>query len=190
MKTQCWIITLLFALIFINAKAQDNGNRWSFELSGGAGFPLQEVGGTDLDVGLSLEGTVHYRLLKHAGLYAGWGWAHFAGDDQLDYEETGYIMGLSFEHPFPQSSIRYFLRAGALYNHLEVEDESGEIIEDTGHGWGWQAAAGLDIPIGEKWSLTPGLNFHALNRDMDANGQVRNLNLRYLSARIGIEKKF
>jgi len=190
MKTQCWIITLFFALILVNATAQESDSRWSFELNGGAGLPLQKLGGTELATGFNLEGALHYRVLEHTGLYAGWGWAHFAGGDQLDYEETGYVMGLSFEHPLPQSSISYYLRAGALYNHLEVEDESGEIIDDTGHGWGVQAAAGFDIPIGAKWSLTPGLKFHALNRDLDTAGQPRDFNLRYISARIGIEKKF
>jgi hypothetical protein len=190
MKTQWLIITLFFALILINASAQDNGSRWSFELNGGAGFPMQELGGTELETGLNLEATLHYRLLQHTGLYAGWGWAHFAGNDQLDYEETGYVMGLTFEHPFPQSAIRYYLRAGALYNHLEVEDNSGEIIGDTGHGWGVQAAAGVNIPIGGKWSLTPGVKFHALNRDLDTGATVTGLDLRYLSARVGIRKDF
>lgn len=190
MKTQWLVITLFFALILINAKAQDSGSRWSFELNGGAGFPLQELADTKLERGLNLEGALHFRLLEHTGLYAGWGWAHFAGEDALDYEETGYVMGLTFEHPFPQSSISYYLRAGALYNHLEVEDDSGEIIDDTGHGWGVQAAAGVDLPIGGKWSLTPGVKFHALNRDLDTGGQTTDLNLRYVSARIGIKKRF
>ena len=190
MKTQCLVITLFFALILINAQAQDNGSRWSLELNGGAGLPLQELAGTELETGLNLEATLHFRLLEHTGLYAGWGWAHFAGDDQLDYEETGYVMGLTFEHPFPQSAISYYLRAGALYNHLEIEDDSGEIIDDTGHGWGLQAAAGIDIPIGRKWSLTPGVKFHALNRGLETGGQTKDLNLRYLSARMGIKKQF
>jgi|AntRauTorckE5430_2_1112549.scaffolds.fasta_scaffold17827_2 hypothetical protein len=190
MKTNWFVITLFFALILINAKAQDSGRRLSFELSGGAGFPVQKLGGTELETGLNLEGTLHYRLLEHTGIYAGWGWAHFAGNDQLDYEETGYVMGLTFEHPFPQSSINYYLRAGALYNHLEVEDDSGEIIDDTGHGWGIQAAAGVDIPIGSKWSLTPGVKFHALDRSLDNGGQINNLDLRYLSARVGLRKRF
>lgn len=186
-----WLVTTLFlALLAINANAQDGGSRWGIELNGGVGFPLQQLGNTELEAGLNLEGILQYRVLEHTGLYAGWGWAHFAGDDGLDYEETGYVMGLTFEHPFPQSSIHYYLRAGALYNHLEIEDNSGDLIHDTEHGWGLQAAAGVSIPIGGKWSLTPGVKFHALSRDLDTGGKTTDLDLRYLSARIGIRKQF
>lgn len=190
MKTKVWAIMALATMVSISSMAQENSGRFGIELTGGASFATQKLDGASLNTGAGFEGLLHYRVLPHTGLYAGWGWNRFAADNNLDYEETGYIMGLQFKHPIGSSAISYYLRAGALYNHIEIENDKGNIIGDTGHGWGWQTAAGVDLPLGSGWSLTPGVKFNSLSRELDQDGVTTDLNLNYLSARLGVMKVF
>ena len=190
MKTKVLAIMALATMVSISSMAQNNNGRFGIELTGGASFATQQLGGNDLNTGAGFEGILHYRFMPHTGLYAGWGWNRFAADENFDYEETGYIMGVQFKHPIGNSPIAYYLRAGALYNHIEVENDKGDIIGDTGHGWGWQAAGGVDIPLGSGWSLAPGVKFNSLSRELDEDGVKTNLNLSYFSARLGVVKVF
>lgn len=195
MKTKELMALILLTVLSVNSIAQESDKRFGFELSGGASFATQKLGGADLNTGLGFEGIFHYRFMPHLGVYAGWGWNKFAADKSaigadLDFEETGYVVGLQFKHPIGSSPMSYYVRAGGLYNHIEVENDEGDIIHDTGHGFGWQLAGGIDIPLGKNWSLTPGVKFNALSRDLDEDGVSTALDLNYLSVRVGILKKF
>jgi opacity protein-like surface antigen len=106
------------------------------------------------------------------------------------FEETGYVLGLNFTHPIGTSKLAYYLRAGALYNHIETENADGDIINDSKHGLGFQIAGGLDINLGETWSLVPGIKFNALQRETEFEGVTKNLDYQYISVRIGIVKRF
>jgi hypothetical protein len=77
-----------------------------------------------------------------------------------------------------------------LYNHIETENRDGDLLNDSKHGLGWQVAGGLNIPLGGKWSFTPGLRFSSLSRDIRFEDVSRELNLNYFSLRIGIMKVF
>jgi len=196
MKPQAFIIAIALLLLGSTISvAQEQEGRFALELSGGPSWAVNQEGVSNLNTGAGFEGILHYRFLPHTGIYAGWGWnrfsteASFAGND-TDFEETGYVLGLQFKHPIGMSPLAYYLRAGGLYNHYEIESEAGEIIVDTGHGLGWQLAGGLDIAINDSWHLTPGFKFNALNRDFTSSGTDRSLRINYLSARIGILKKF
>jgi hypothetical protein len=186
---------LIFTLITTSVFAQNLDSKFSFELNAGPSLAIQDLGGTDLNIGLGFEGTITYRFMPHLGAYAGWGWNKFASDEQFegidaDFEETGYVFGLEFKHPFLTSDISWLVRAGGLYNHLEIENSDGDIVWDTGHGLGYQVVAGIEVPIGEKWSLTPTIKFHSLSREIDVSGGNRELDQRYLGARIGLVRNF
>jgi opacity protein-like surface antigen len=194
MKTKVLIALAVFALA-LSGFAQEKEKRFGFELSGGASFATRELGGADLKFGFGGEGIFHYRILPHAGVYAGWGYNTFSAENsfagnEIDFEETGYVFGLQFKHPIGISPVSYYVRAGALYNHIELENTDGDIIGDTGHGFGWQAAGGVDIPLGRNWSLTPGVKFNSLSGDVNMEGTTTQLDLNYLQVRVGILKKF
>jgi hypothetical protein len=195
MKTKVFFLSLLLLLLALAGRAQQNEKRFGIEFSGGVSLAVNELSGADLNPGPGFEGILHYRFMPHLGLYAGWGWnrlgaeASFAGAD-VCFEETGYVFGLQFKHPIGNSRTAFYVRGAGLYNHIEIENAGGDIIADTGHGFGWQVAAGLDLPLGRTWSLTPGLKFNSLSRDADFEGAVYGLDYRYLSARIGILKQF
>ena len=185
----------MVSMLSLNSFAQGNEKKFGFELCPGASFPTRNLYDAELKTGYGFEGMFHYWFLPHTGVYAGWGWNKIAADESfagnnMDFEETGYIFGVQYRHLLGNSSTSFFVRAGGLYNHIEIEDKDGNITEDTGHGFGWQVAGGLDIPLGRNWSLTPGIKFNALSRDLVIEGTSKQLILNYVSVRAGITKKF
>ncbi len=194
MKTKGLLILATITLLSLSSFGQEKENRFGIELNGGASFATRELGGADLNTGVGFETVFHYRFMNHLGAYAGWGWNKFSTDDtfagnSVDFEETGYVFGLQFMHPISTSSLSYYARLGGLYNHIEIE-EGDDIIEDTGHGLGFQIAAGINIPLGSNWNLNPGLKFNAISGDIDNNGNTTDLDLNYIMIRVGIVKNF
>ncbi|MBU2554838.1 MAG: porin family protein [Bacteroidetes bacterium] len=197
MKTKVLFASLLMATFFVSSSimAQENDKRFGLELSAGASWATSKPGNTKLNTGFGFEGLFHYRFMPHTGVYAGWGWNRFGADDSFAgsdvcFEETGYVFGLQFKHPISTWPIAYYLRAGGLYNHIEIENSDGDIIGDTGHGLGFQLAAGIDYSLGKNWSITPGLKFNSLSGDVEIEGVTASLNHNYLSLRVGIIKRF
>lgn len=184
------IITLLLSTI---SNAQEH--RLSFEFNSGASYYTKNLGGADLKIGGGFEGVFAYRVMPHLQLLGGWGWNKFSSDNSfagrnIDFEETGYIFGFQFKHPFAVTNFQYYIRLNGLYNHIELENEDGEIIDDTGHGFGFQTAIGIALPISESWTLTPGVKFNTLERTLDSELYSKKLQQNYLSLRVGIEYQF
>lgn len=195
MKTKLFIGLSLFVLLSLNGTVQAQERRFGLEISGGPSFATSEFA-EGIRMGFGFDGTIHYRFLNHTGVYAGWGENWFttetsSSDSNRDYEETGYVLGLQFRHPLKGDRSSYFLRAGVLYNHIEVENDNGDILEDTGHGPGFQLAAGFGFDLGSSWSLTPVLKYNHLTRPLDsAESSPVDTNFNYITLRIGIQKLF
>mgnify|MGYP006279572019 CR=1 FL=1 len=156
---------------------------------------MKDLGGTDLNIGAGFEGLFHYSVQQHLGVYAGWGWNRFGTDESFqgidaDFEETGYVFGLKFSHPIQYTPLSWSVRAGGLYNHLEIENSDGDIVRDSGHGLGYHAGAGLEFQIAEKWSLNTTAVFHSLSRSIDADETNVPLDLSYITARVGFARTF
>lgn len=195
MKIKTAMLSVLLILFFINSNAQEKEKKFSFELNLGTSFATKDLGDANLKTAFGSEFMFHYQLMSHMGAYLGWGYNKFSAEtsfagNSMDFEETGYILGIQFKHPIANSPLSYFLRAGGMYSHIEIENEEGEIIENTGHGLGWQVGAGIDIPLSSKWSLTPSVKYSALSRESEIEGMNTPLDLNYFSVRIGITKKF
>lgn len=195
MKTKVFATVVVLVSFFTSAMAQDRDKRFGFELASGASFATSKLNDASLSTGGGIEGIFHYRFMPHTGIYAGWGWNRFSSDNSfagknIDFEETGYVIGLQFKHPVGNSPFSYYFRGAGLYNHIEIENEEGDIIKDSGHGMGWQVAGGIDLNLGKNWSLTPGVKFNSLIRDIEIEGISKELNLNYVSFRVGILKKF
>lgn len=170
--------------------------RITLDLRGAVAAPTSELGGTDLGTGAGFGGTVAWQLQPHLHLYGGWDWMRFAADNwfagpEPDFEETGYTFGLRFEHPLRTTSrTLYRLEAGGTYKHIEVEDANGDVIEDTGHGLGYELGAGLLMPLGETWKLAPTLRYRALSRDFTVGATTTAGDLRYVALEIGFSRRF
>jgi hypothetical protein len=155
----------------------------------------QQLAGAELDNGLGIGGVVTYGLQQHLAAYAGWDWLRFhavesfAGAD-ADFEETGYTLGLRFEHPFEDGSASYRVEAGITYKHVEVEDEAGELVADSGHEPGFEVGGGIVLPLGESWRLAPSLRYRSLQPAFEIEGVTRETALRYAALELGLSYRF
>jgi len=189
-------ITFVGALLLLISTPTVAQDRFGVELRVGPEFATQDLGNANLNTGFGSELVFSYRFLPHLGAYGGWGYGRmsadgnsFAGTD-IDVEETGYTFGLQFIHPIRTSRYGYFLRAGAIYNHIEVENTDGDITADSDHGFGWQIGAGPVITLGQNWQLMPGLRYRSLSRDIEVGGVNTDVELTYFTAGVGIMRTF
>ena len=187
--------SLLVALCLLPASLQAQ-ERWGFDLRAGGAAATAELGDADLSIGFGFEGTLMVRTMEHLFVYAGWDWHAFSSDESfagpdIDFEETGYAFGVLFEHPLKNGDLPAIqLRAGATVNHIEVEDDDGEILADSGHGVGWEVGAGLAVPFGDSWRLTPGFRFRTLSRDLEIGSTTTAVDLSYIAFEIGFSRLF
>lgn len=185
----CSIAFLAFPNINMAQKA------WGIEVRPGVNFATKKLGDANLKTGFGIEGTVNYRIIPNLAAYAGWGWNRFSAGQSFagtknDFEETGYTLGLQFTHPFEKGNLGYLLEFGGILNHIEVENNNGDIIADSGHGLGWQAGLGLKIPLGERFSLIPAIRYRALSRDIQIDQTKTAVDLNYVSVGIGLSWAF
>ena len=186
------IIALILLTVFSQSYAQD---KWGLELRPGVDYATQDILDADLGLGFGAELTIAYRFMPHLAAYAGWSYNNFAVDQSFagpdaSFEETGYTFGFQFIHPIGESTLSYLVRVGGTYNHIEIENNDGDIIIDSGHGLGWQAEAGLVIPLGERFSLLPSVRYRSLNRDIEIENENTSVNLNYLSVGVGLSWSF
>jgi len=194
MTRQITAVLLVLSLLFAvdKATAQD---RFGIQLSIDGSAATQDIGGADLAPGFGFEANLTYRFMPHLSSYAGWGWQRFGSDDlfaggEVDFEETGYRFGVQFMHPLGSMPVDYFIRAGGMYNHIEVENGNGDIIADSGHGLGWQVGAGVSVPLGTKWRFMPGLRYQSLSRDIKGDSFTTDADLNYVALELSFHRSF
>lgn len=190
------IFAVTAAAMLLQASPANAQDRWAVELRGNGAIATQDLDRDHHQNGFGFEGSVRYRFLPHLAVYAGWDWTKFSaaeaiGGPDMHLEETGYAFGLRFEHPLRKGSrTAAWARGGGTYNHLELEDASGDIVADSGHGLGWEAGMGLAFDVGGRWSLTPGLRYRALSRDLEVGTTTIPVDLQYLAFELGIARRF
>lgn len=172
--------------------------RWTAELRGGGAFPTVDVVG-DLGTGngFALEGSLAYRFSPFLGAYVAWDWVRFSPDSSfagpdVDFEGTGYLAGLRFEHPLPEAvPFDVWVRAGVRYDHLELEDASGDIIAGTGRDVGFEVGAGVAVRVADRWSVTPGVRYRAISHDVQISlSRTEEADLRHVVVDLGVRYHF
>lgn len=185
-------VALILFMAFNQSIAQ---NKWTISLRPGVDYATQNIADANLKFGLGADLTIAFRLIPHLAAYTGWSWNHFAVDNSFagsdaSFEETGYSFGLQFIHPFGESGLSYLVKAGLTYNHIEIENNNGDIIIDSGHGLGFQTEAGLVIHLSERFSISPSVRYRSLNRDIKIQNAVASVNLNYISLGVGLSYTF
>jgi len=178
------------ALASYSAQAQ---SRFSLEVTGVGAHATQNFGSADLDTGVGFGFNARYRFMPHLGAYAGWNWNHYATRnlmaDEIDIEETGYALGLRFEHPLT-AGLDGWLRAGALIAHIELEDHDGDLIADSKHGLGWEVGAGVGVPLSSRFALTPGIGYRSLQREIVIGTAKQDVTLAGITFGTGVTYRF
>ncbi len=174
------VVIMVSSVCRLHAQGKFNvGFRPSFS------FPLKGLATTELNRGGGFEATFSYRFVPSFAAYAGWGWSTFKPKESISiahFQERGYRFGLQFIQPFgAESKLKVLLSAGAIVNNIETKNDEGDIIDDSGHGMGWEVDAGLSIPLSDSWQMVPGIRYHALPREITNGGNVESVDLNYLS---------
>lgn len=181
-------------LLFVCGDAQAQ-KKLSFELRPGVNLATKDLGDADLKIGFGAEGTFTYRIIRNLGVYAGWSWNRFSSDNSflgsnVDFEETGYCLGLQYMQNFKKSEVGYMIKGGATYNHIETENANGVIIDDTRHGLGWQLGTGITVPLSNRLMLIPEIRYRSLSRTLGVGDGSRDVRLNYISKGVGISYTF
>jgi hypothetical protein len=171
--------------------------RVTLDVRGAYAMPTSDLDDAQLDAGPGFGATLAVGVMPHLHLYGGWDWLHFsnsgasfAGSDQ-DFEETGYTFGLRFEHPLGASTTMLRVEGGGTYKHLEVEDADGEALTSTDHGLGFEAGAGMVLPLGSGgWRIAAMLRHRSLGTEFVIGNVATDATLRYAALEVGVSKRF
>ncbi len=186
----------LAALIALGATGATAQNRFALDLRAAVDAPAGKLADADLSTGVGFGSTLAVRVQPHLSVYGGWDWLHFtarqsfAGSDR-DFEETGYTLGLRFEHPFAnRARLAYRLEAGGTYKHVEIEDGGGDLLSNSGHSLGYEGGLGLVLSQGRGWRLTPTLRYRSLSPEFTIGSAKTSANLRYFGIDVGVSRTF
>lgn len=169
--------------------------RWTVELRGGGNVATEQFANVDLEPRVGFEGGVGLRVAPDLYLYGAWDWQQHRSKTPLfgvtaDVEDTGYAFGLRYVAPVA-SRAKPWVRAGGLYNHVEIENSNtGSLVADSEHTFGFEVGGGLDVALNDAWSLTPGVRYRRFELDV-RRGSVRSpTTLSYITYDVGLMLKF
>lgn len=186
----------IVAGIFLSVSAAAHADEgWHWELAADVAFPTGKFGPSRLKNGFGVDAVIAYGFTPQFASYFGWNWHTFRTDSALtgarvDLNESGFVLGLQWRDRLPQTRLDYRIRGGILINQFELEDGKKTSIAESGYGFGWELGAAVLLPIGGKWTLTPGVKLRSLSRDLRLQGQTQSLALRYLTLGAGVSLQF
>lgn len=164
----------------------------SVEIRGGLPFPVGDFqdshGG--LQTGYSLDGTAIFQVTPMLGLYAGYSTNRFEVENTEDREvnDAGFHGGLMASFPMT-TGLNPFVKGGVVYHETEtVVNGEGQANSDA--ELGFQAGAGVEIPLGRTLSFTPGVSYtrHSVESQTILNAPDRDVS--YVRADVGLRVRF
>jgi opacity protein-like surface antigen len=177
-------VRVLFAAIGLAAlsatAAQAQVTPLTVEARVGAAIPTGDFGDlVDTGYGLSLHGA--YRVIPMIDLYGAYNWTRFGftdtdeefGDTDVDLTDSGFELGVRLNVPVP--GIRPWVQAGVLLHQLSMSASEGGITGSltSDREVGFQAAAGVAIPVAPGLRLTPAVSYRQYTVDFwDASSDV------------------
>jgi hypothetical protein len=158
----------------------------SFDARGGYSFPISDFGdGTESDFGFGAG--VVFSLTQSFGIYGGWARDAFGCEELIGCDEDtqlqvqGFEAGVKFLIP-TEARILPWLKAGLIAHEMKVDTDAIDFESDREYGF--QAAAGLDFPLGEVVSVSPGLRFNML--EIGEDDAFADPEVKYLSFDLGL----
>ncbi|HEY0672638.1 MAG TPA: outer membrane beta-barrel protein [Longimicrobiales bacterium] len=179
-------LLLAVSLLVLSTSTAWAQGRFAIDLSAAAAFPTEDLGDEPLKTGVGVGFTANMRVLQHLHIYGGWDYFRFTPKESVidqDINDTGYALGAKFQHPVYRS-IDSWLRLGGIYNHIEVEDDAGDLIVDSGHELGWEAGAGLSIPLSDRFALLPGARYRTYSATLSEGATEVPVDMSYVAAEL------
>lgn len=146
-----------------------NVTPFSFEVRGGLAFPTgdfaedEEDGTGGLETGTTLGANATFHFMPMLGIYGGYTYNSFGvdGEDDVDVIDQGFNAGLRVAIPTPLIPIDPYVKAGLVYNQLELSATEGttSISFESDRSLGFEVGAGVGITLGPKLSFTPQVTY-------------------------------
>ena len=150
------------------------------EVRGGAAFPTGDFKSRlGAETGVSYGVAATLQAIPMLGIYAGVERTEFGGDDTLlgdaDLTDQGFVVGGKLSLPLGMTGLGPWVRAGAVYNQLSRNSESGVGDFEYGRKLGFEVGGGLTIPLGMVVSVTPGVRYRTYSSDHMLAGDNMNV---------------
>lgn len=145
------------------ASAQLPTTPLSVEVRGGLALPQGDLdeffGLADLGSGVTLGANAQFQVSNAIGVYAGYSFNQFSVEEfeDADVTDQGFDAGVMLSLPFA-ASLSPYVKGGIALHNLSVT-EGGEDEDFDGEELGFQVGAGLNFPLGNRLSVTPGVTF-------------------------------
>lgn len=167
---------------------------FSLEIRGGLPFPTGEFSDIGNDIGGGLEGnynlgaSAELRVTPMLGVYAGYTYSRFKVEDfdGIDAVDEGFDAGVRAS--FSTMGLFPWVKGGVVYHDAEfVFDEDlgvgPERVEITGRQLGFEIGGGVEVPLGQHLSFTPGVSYVQYSADETAGDD---LDITYVKADVGM----
>jgi hypothetical protein len=167
---------------------------------GGLGFPtgdfptrgLVAQEAVESGAGFALRGT--YRVIPALGVYAGFERYSFGVDEEeaagpdLNFVDSGFSAGAQLSLPLGMiTGVSPWVRGGAIFHifDYELEEDAGANPDTSSdRTLGFEAGAGVDIPLGLILSFTPGVTYRSYEPQFE--GLTNGERLSYLAVEMGL----
>ena len=183
-------LSLFFSFLLIvmgNTTEVAGQSTWGVDCRPSLNFPTKLFNGSKLEPGFGFDIGVTYNVIGNASIFGGWGWSLFpqnkTGGNEMNVEKMGTNVGIKYIQPLNSYDLAYFVKGGAVYQHVKVEKASEKRF-NSGQEWGWQVESGLSLPLDRNISLEPGLKYTSLSGNMHQDGSDKEFKLNDLSAGI------
>ncbi|HSU13454.1 outer membrane beta-barrel protein [Longimicrobium sp.] len=145
----------------------------------GAAFPTGDFNDV-ANTGVTLNGNVTAYVIPTLGIYAGYYYTRFGRPGAGHYTETGPEVGLRLDIPTPDVPLDPYVRAGLVWNRLELTGAGAQDFSDSSPGF--QINAGVALSLG-RVSLAPGFTYvrHTYDTNTDEDQTAS-----YIRADIGV----
>jgi len=128
---------------------------FAFEARAGIAIPTGDFNDV-ASTGYALNANVTAYVIPVLGIYGGYHYTRFGHEGDGHYDETGPEIGVRVDFPTPRVPLDPYVRAGFVWNRLELTGAGAGDFSDSSTGI--QFNAGVALTLGAV-SLTPGFTF-------------------------------
>jgi len=135
---------------------------FSFEARAGVALPQGDFN-NEANPGFTVSGSVTYHAIPVIGIYGGYSYAQFDAEGSSgEFKDSGFDAGLRVGIPTPLIPIDPYVKAGVVWNRLELTGEGASNFSSSSAGF--QLNAGVALSLGPV-SLTPGFTYVSYGYD-------------------------
>ena len=183
------IVTILFGILLIPVRGDAQISPLSLEARGGAWIPTSDLAGAtgfEGEASPDVSFGVHFVLRSALISYVVGFSEHRFGCDPLecggavDFVSTAWDLGLRVN--LGRAGIVPWLSLGASAALYEAHVADGVAPESSDRGWGYEAGAGVLLPVGGRFALNPAVRYGRNDADFPSRG---GLETRYIIADVG-----